>query len=118
MSHITAQFLGKSYNLACDAGQEEDLAKLAQELGERLGEMEMRFQQQGHKLPEAMLWVMTSLTLLDEIHDLRRDSLYWQQAAINTPPAPMLESERKREVEQVMTETLNDIAARLERIAE
>lgn len=117
MSHITAQFLGKSYNLACDAGQEEDLAKLAQELSERLGEMESRFQQQGHKLPEAMLWVMTSLTLLDEIHDLRRDSLYWQQTAINTPPAPMPESERKREIEQALAVTLNDIAERLEKLA-
>lgn len=115
MTQVAAQFLGKTYSLACDEGQEEELAKLAQELGERLGEMELRFQRQGHKLPESMLWIMTSLTLLDEIYDLRRESLYWQQAAINTPAPPIPDSsERRREMEQAMVQTLDNISDRLE----
>jgi cell division protein ZapA len=106
MNHVKIELLGKNYQLACDAGQEEHLHRLAQEVSARIGEMQQRFMASGATPQESMLWVMTAITLMDEIYDLRLESAAWQREAINAAALPAQE-------EQEILKRLNMVADKL-----
>lgn len=115
MNHVRIEILGKNYQLACDAGQEKHLQQLAEEVSERLKEFEKRFIESGTTPQESMLWLMTTVTLMDEIYDLRRESAYWQREAINAAALPT-EDPRKKEMEAALTERIDKISEHLERL--
>lgn len=116
MNHAKVQFLGKNYQLACDAGQESHLQRLAQEVSERLDEFSNRFSRSGTNPQESMLWVMTAITLMDEIYDLRRESAAWQREAINAAALPT-EDPRKKEMEEALAQRIENTIAMLEPLA-
>ncbi len=113
MSHVKVEFLGRGFDLACGEGEEDHLQQLAKEVGERLNEFEQRFTDA--RPTDSMLWIMTSLTLMDEIYELRRESAYWQREAINSSPPP--EDAKRKETERALALSLQDIAARLESLS-
>lgn len=118
MNHVQVQFLGRGYRLACGPGEEERLRDLAEDLAERLNLLDQRFGGEAagpNRPPEIMLWIMTALTLLDENYDQRAELDYWRQEAKSRAAG---DPEPGGQRDQVMAATLQNLAARLEKLAE
>ena len=105
MPTVSVSINHRDYPLACDPGQEELLVALSQEVDDRVRAL-------AHSLPqagEAMLLLLTALTLADELSDERQRV----RAPSPAPAAPHLAG-----IEASMAETLLDVAGRIERIAQ
>ena len=70
MAQVRLTINGRSYEVGCDDGQEEHLARLAAFIDRRVGELAATVGQVG----EARLLVMASLLIADELHDCRREA--------------------------------------------
>lgn len=67
MAEITLKINGRSYDMACDDGEEKRIMQLAEYVDSRLG----MIAKSGAARNESHLLVLTSLVLADEIFDLR-----------------------------------------------
>ncbi len=67
-STVTVSIVGRSYEVSCDAGQEEHVRHMAGEVDRRANEL---LRQVG-AVGEARLLVMAALVMADEIADLRQ----------------------------------------------
>lgn len=67
---VVAHVYGKEYTLACDAGQEQHLSSLVQQINARAQQLEKAV----GKLPESMMLLYTALMVADELHDAKRDN--------------------------------------------
>ena len=67
MAHVAVTINGRSYEIACDDGQEGRLTALAAYVNHRVGELVANVGQVG----EARLLVMASLLIADELSDAR-----------------------------------------------
>ena len=68
MPHVTVTIVGKSYRMACGAGEEAHLEALAADLDRRVADMRGSFGEIG----DMRLQVMAALTLVDELQEARR----------------------------------------------
>lgn len=120
MTALNIRVNGREYHIACDDGQEEHLRLLADEVDERLRELAIRM---GGSANEMMLFVLSSLTIADELLELKREH------ERSKKEIKMLKQELSEfgggqdeshlaEVEQAMAITLEDIARRIETIAQ
>lgn len=69
MAQITITIRGRSYDIACDDGQEEHLTRLAQLLDRRAAQLVNAV---GH-INENLLLAMVALVVADELHDARAE---------------------------------------------
>lgn len=117
MAIVRIQINGKEYDIACDDGQEEHLRLLADDVDERVRALIMGA---GVNPGEVMSLLLTSLTMSDEI--LENKKLLQQHnepADDRTSAAERLRQERRIvEMEAAMATTLDDVAKRIEKIAE
>jgi cell division protein ZapA len=104
---------GRTYEVACDAGQEQHVRDLARDLDDRI----RRLVQQVGPGSEGRLLVMAGLLISDELSEansqLRRAGE--ERAAQSRETA--LEPARRAAEEHRLAAALDDIAARLEAIA-
>ena len=118
MSSVTVKINGRDYVVACDDGQEEHLRLLADEVDERL--QSLVFQMKGNP-GEAMGLLLTALMMADELienkkeNDDLRAKLEQMQ---HSPAAGHAQDARIIELEAAMAGTLQEIANRIERIAD
>lgn len=98
MATLTILVNGRQYSLACDDGQEEHLRRLADEVDERARSLTSRMNGQA---TEVMGLLLASLTLADELIETKRKTI-------------------PKEVynEDAVAQTINEIAARIENIAD
>ncbi|GJE76601.1 cell division protein ZapA [Methylorubrum suomiense] len=68
MPHVSVTIAGKSYRMACGAGEESHLETLAGELDRRVTDMRGAFGEIG----DMRLQIMAALTLVDELQEARR----------------------------------------------
>jgi cell division protein ZapA len=68
MGQVAVTIDGKSYRMACDDGQEEHLTSLAAYFDARVRDMRQSFGEIG----DMRLAVMASITLADEVSELKR----------------------------------------------
>lgn len=140
MATIPVRIHGRDYQLACDAGQEEQLALLAAEVDDRVRGLSRQIPHAS----EAMLLLLSAIMLADELSDTRRNVRVLQsqvnrlseqdispsaddgQAEIHAEMQAEIEAERQRlaeeraqlsQVESAMAATLHEVAARIEKIA-
>jgi cell division protein ZapA len=114
---VTAHVYGKEYTLACDAGQEQHLATLIQEVNAR----SQRLEKAVGKLPEALMMLYTVLMVADELHDAQRE-----QARLKDELARALrqldtvsgEDTRLAVLEEEVADSLHAIATRIEGLAD
>ena len=94
---------GRNYEVACDAGQEQHLRELARSLDGRIRQL---IKSSG-PASEGRLLLMAGLLIADELHEARieLDRLQSERA----PPRAV--------IEQQLTDTLEQLASRLESIA-
>lgn len=102
---------GREYRIACDDGQEDRLKKLADEVNERFTQLARNTMQ----VPENQLLVLTALVLTDELHDARIEVARLRRQMENTSQS--FERSKMIEMEKMLSQTINEIAGRIEKIA-
>ena len=110
MSQLSISVNGRNYTIACDDGQEEHLARLADYLDSRVSELTASLGQLG----ESNLLLMAGLLIADELADA-----YAELAALGKQPGAT-----RRDGGQAATigeaqaaEMLDSLAARIEAVA-
>ena len=102
---ITLDIHGRPYHLQCEEGEELELEALAGELSDRLATLDDGFGAQADTVTsENMRLVITSLMILGE---LRESKQYTRHKS----------SQNREEVEEVIADTLERIAGKLETLA-
>jgi cell division protein ZapA len=111
---------GREYDVACDDGQEDQLRLLADEVDDRVRAL---LYGMGSNPGENMALLLTSLTMADELIENKKEIQAMQVEL--TRLSRMIEEQKRisqegriTEIEAAMTATLDDIAARIEKIAE
>jgi cell division protein ZapA len=109
---------GRSYQIACEEGQEQHLSELGAYIDKRVKDLVSSVGQIG----DTRLLVMASLLIADELSDLydELDTLRGQGRSPPSPPAAggngaALEAEAAEQLESA-ARAIEDIAARLERV--
>ncbi len=113
---VIAQVYGKEYTLACDAGQEQHLQGLIQDVNSRIRQLEKAV----GKLPEPLMLLYSTLMVADELHDTQRD-LSRTKEELGHVREQMNESgddARLAILEEEVADSLHAIATRIEGLAE
>ena len=111
MALVHIRIHGHDYALACDNGEEEHLRLLADEVDDRVRALIFRM---GGNPGESMALLLAALTMADDILENKREieRLSSDLRRIGTTGDP------SASMEAAMAVTLEDIAARIEKIAE
>ena len=104
MAQITVSVNGRSYQVACDDGQEERVRGLAKYLDEKVGGFAQKLGQMG----EARLLLLAGIAVADELAEAT-DTL--RRTRRTTPPA-------NGRAEEKLAEGIDQLAQRIEAIAE
>lgn len=116
MRTVIATIQGRDYTLACDAGQEQHLARLVTELDARAAQLTKGV----GKLSEPMLLLYAALMVADELEETARENANLKRELADAR-RQMMESgddARVAALEEGMAESLHALAARIEGIAE
>jgi cell division protein ZapA len=111
MAEVSISLNGRTYEIACDAGQEGRVVDLAAYIDQRL----QGIARSGGAYNDAHLLVLTALVLADELYDAREDEArqrYSPKAPAASAPAP------SKEEEQLLVRLLGDLAKRIDGIAQ
>lgn len=113
MTTVTIRVGGRDYRVACDDGQEEQLRLLADEVDDRVQALTFGMDSNPG---EGMSLLLAALTMADEIIELKQEneSLARGQGKVVAIP----DEGRIRELEATMAATLDEVARRIEKIAE
>ena len=114
MTAVTIKVGGRDYRIACDDGQEEHLRFLADEVDERLQSLLFGM---GNDPGEGVTLLMTALTMADELIEIKKENERLARG-VKVNGASAHDESRIREMEAVMAATLDEIASRIERMAE
>lgn len=120
MALVGLRVNGRLYEVACDDGQEDHLRMLADEVDDR---MRALVKAMGMHPGEGMALLLTALTMADEIIENRKEN---QEVATEVQRLASMVSDDNRmgqegrmvEIEQAMATTLEEIALRIEKIAD
>ena len=104
MPMVSVSINGRSYEIACDAGQEDQLRKLADDLATRVDRLVEQIGQVG----DARLMLMAGLLVADELETLRHGGGGAGPAQDRADLAEL----------DALTNALGDLASRVEAIAE
>ena len=120
MASVSIRINGREYQVACDDGQEEQLRFLAEEVDDR---MKALVRAMGSNPGEGMAFLLTSLTMADEIIENKREienvaAEVQRLASLVNEDRRVEKDERMVEIENAMAITLEEIALRIEKIAD
>lgn len=123
MALVRIRINGREYDLACDDGQEDHLRLLADEVDARVRSLGMGTL---NNPGEVMCLLLASLTMADDVLEARKLATPAPQESAAERNRRTQEEERQRaeqeryitEMELAMATTLDDIASRIEKIAE
>jgi cell division protein ZapA len=113
MTTVTIKVGGRDYRIACDDGQEEHLRLLADDVDDRVRSLIFGME---NNPGESMSLLLTALTMADELVELKRENERLSRGGgFGTAPA---DEHRILEMEAAMAATLDEIASRIEKIAD
>lgn len=105
MSTITLNIHGRPYSLNCEDGEEAELQWLAEDLSERLAILDESFGVRADTMTsENMRLVIVALMMLAEIRETRQ-------------AGRRRNSQDREEIEEVIADTLERIATKLDKLA-
>lgn len=113
MAVVNLKIAGKDYQVACDDGQEEHLRLLADDIDDRVRSLLFSM---GSNPGEEMALLMTALTMADELLESKEQADHWRAQA--SQQRHIASDSRMVEMEAAMTVTLEEIALRIEKIAD
>jgi len=114
MSHINVTINGRQYRMACEAGQENRLLRLAENLEARISSLRGKFGEIG----DQRLTVMAALTVADELVDAgaRIRSLEEELNALRD--VRVVAADRARATQTAVANALNSASDRIEKMAQ
>ncbi len=115
MGKVNLEINGRKYALGCDDGEEERLTRLGRKLDARVRALADQFGQIG----DVRLLVMASITLSDEMEELREDLESRAETAtaeLRRKSEDAIAAAQKSEI--TAADALADAARRIERLAE
>lgn len=112
MPSVNIHINGREYKVACDAGEEDKLRALAQDIDDRIGSLVFRMGPRG----ESIMLVLAALMLADELSEGKRELQRLRDEITNT--AQSFERGKLIEMGNAISLSMEDIAARIEKIAE
>ena len=116
MAVVRVQINGRIYDIACDDGQEDHLRLLADEVDDRVRAL---LGAAGSSTGEIMALLLTSLTMADELLEHKKAGHATAQPVYQANDEEKRQYEQHlQEMESSMARTLNEIAHRIEAIAQ
>ena len=113
MKNVMLTIHNHQYQIACEAQDEAHLRQLAEKLSTMMEQFAAGFAGDPNRKPaESTLWLLTALTLQDDLDELKKKSIDTAQAA-NVNNAAM----NHQEVEHAIADTLDQVTQRVERLA-
>lgn len=113
MSQVNVTISGKTYRMACEDGQEEHLAGMADQLNQSIEHLRARFGEIG----DQRLTVMAAITLADHNAEAERHLQQLRAEVAGLEEARAAVVERQAGVEAGIARAINDMAARIEALA-
>ncbi|MGD0846845.1 cell division protein ZapA [Bradyrhizobium sp.] len=111
MSHINVTINGRQYRMACEAGQEVRLLRLAESLESRVESLRGKFGEIG----DARLTVMAALTVCDELVDANNRIRSLEEELDALRDVRVVAADRARATQIAVANALNSAAERIEK---
>jgi cell division protein ZapA len=112
MAQVTATINGRQFRLACEDGQEEHLARLADNLEQRVMQLRGKFGEIG----DTRLTVMAALTTADELAEAQRRIRRLEEELTALQDARVVSADRAKEASAAVVTAFHSAAERLEGI--
>ena len=113
MEQVNVTISGKSYRMACEDGQEEHLAVMADRVNESIEQLRARFGEIG----DQRLTVMAAITLADLNAEVERKLQQLRAEVAGLEEARAAVVERQAGVEAEIAEAIDAMASRIEAVA-
>ena len=113
MAQVNVTISGKTYRMACDDGEEQHLADLAERLDRSIEQLRQRFGEIG----DQRLTVMAAITLADQHADAERRLKAAEAEAADREDARAAIEERQTAAEAGVANALDAVAERIEALA-
>lgn len=114
MAILDIRIHGRTYQMACDDGQEKHVRELAQQVDARVAALARRM---GSQAQEAQLLALTALLLCDELNEARQTASNLRLHAGDNEALEQYERETQERVEQSVATAIAEIADDIEKIA-
>ncbi len=120
MALVSLRINARQYDVACDDGQEDHLRMLADEIDDRIRAL---VRGMGTNPGEGMALLMAALMMADEVVENKRENQEITEevqrlASLVGDDKKLGQEERMVEIEHAMATTLEEIAQRIEKIAD
>ncbi len=113
MAQVNVTISGKTYRMACEDGQEEHLAGMADELNQSIEQLRQRFGEIG----DQRLTVMAAITLADQNAEAERRLQQLRAEVAGLEEARAAVVERQAGVEAELARAIDAMAAQIEALA-
>lgn len=113
MGQVSVTINNRQYRMACEDGQEDHLARLAQELDERISGLRADFGEIG----DMRLTVMAALIVADELTEQGQRIRRLEDELAALQDARMLAADRAKMTESAIAAAFNSAAERIEKLA-
>ena len=114
MAQVNVTISGKTYRMACDDGQENHLASLAETLNRSIEQLRARFGEIG----DQRLTVMAAITLADQQAESERRLLEIEQSLADAADERSESAVRHAAVEAGLARTIDALSEKLEALAD
>lgn len=114
MSQVNVTISGRTYRMACDDGEEDHLAGLAERLNRSIEQLRARFGEIG----EQRLTVMAAITLADQHAESERRALEAESELAGTQEAQREDAARRAALDDEVAEAIAALAERVEALAD
>jgi cell division protein ZapA len=113
MGQVSVSINGRQFRMACDDGQEEHLARLAEELDQRILQLRSDFGEIG----DMRLTVMAALIFADELSEQGLRMRRIEDELVALQDARMVAADRAKATEGAIAAAFNSAAERIEKLA-
>lgn len=114
MSHINVTINGRQYRMACEAGQENRLLRLAESLEARISSLRGKFGEIG----DQRLTVMAALTVADELVDAGQRIRGLEEELNALRDVRVVAADRARATQSAVANALNSASDRIEKMTQ
>ena len=114
MSHINVTINGRQYRMACEAGQENRLLRLAESLEARIANLRGKFGEIG----DGRLTVMAALTVADELVDAGQRFRALEEELNALRDVRVVAADRARATQSAVANALNSAPERIEKMSQ
>lgn len=112
VAHVSVSIAGRSYRMACEAGDEARIEELAAKVDMRIGELREAF----GAIDDLRLTVMAAFSMADDLAETER-RFAAQEEALNALRAQLAEEKARADSQEAQfAQAINDAAERVENI--